>query len=253
MLDPTFFKNAFEVNLFILFGACLLHSLITHGWQRTTREFTAGFILTLFCETTGVLSGAYVYPGFNFYILSVPFVNPAAWVALIYIIMHISSFILESKSWFKGLKKESIIIPIFALAFVDATIALGLDLILDPLASIYNWWIWVPVKKGIYYIDEGMIDPYNFKNLTFLKTPEGPVKEFFSNYFVEGFRYPTRLLGIPLINFIAWFIFVFCFSFQFRHIESKTHWNHTKKTIVLWLLIIVNIPILCFILIAPNI
>ena len=155
--------------------------------------FTAG-ILTLFCETGGS-SGAYAYPDSTLYLIC-SFCKSCCMGALIYIIMHISSFILESKSWFKGLKKESIIIPIFALAFVDATIALGLDLILDPLASIYNWWIWVPVKKGIYYIDEGMIDPYNFKNLTFLTTPEGPVKEFFSNYFIEGFRYPTRLLGI---------------------------------------------------------
>ena len=253
MLDPAFFKTTFEVNLFILFGVCLIHSLITHGWQRTIREFTAGFILTLFCETTGVLSGAYVYPGFHFYLLSVPFVNPASWVALIYIIMHISSFILDSTNWFSRVKKQSVLAPILVLALSDASIALGLDLVLDPLASIYNWWIWIPVKEGVYSIQEGMVDPYNFKELTFLTTPEGPIKEFFSNYFIGGFRYPTRIFGIPLINFIAWFVFVFFFSFQFRYVQSKNNWPHLKKTIILWTLIIINIPILCFILIAPNI
>ena len=253
MLSPDFFKSAFEISLFILFFLCLIHSYIVHGWQRTLREFAGGFTFTLLCESAGVLSGAYVYPGFSIYVLSVPFVNPASWIALIYIIMHLSDQIILSNKWFKNIKANSIFIPLFIIALTDAFIALGLDLVLDPLASIYNWWVWVPLREGVHTVIEGTVDPYNFDSLKFMVTPDNWLKNFFAPFFEGQLRYPTRILGIPLINFIAWFVFVFVFTFQFRLVESKTKWTELKKTLVLWMLIIISTPILCFILIYPNI
>ena len=66
-------------------------------------------------------------------------------------------------------------------------------------------------------------------------------------------RYPTRVFGIPLINFIAWFVFPFVFTFEFRYVEFQEKWSDLKKTAVLWGLILIDIPILCFVLIVPNI
>ena len=78
------------------------------------------------------------------------------------------------------------------------------------------------------------------------------VADFFARFFVGGWRYPTRVLGIPLINFIAWFVFVFVFSLQFRWIESRRHWTEWRRTGVLWAIVLVDVPILALLLISPN-
>ncbi|MDP6935598.1 MAG: carotenoid biosynthesis protein [Myxococcota bacterium] len=256
-------KAVFELSLLSLFAVCLLHSLWTHGWRRTGREFTAGFMLTVLAESTGVLSGAYVYPGFRFYVLATPFVNPASWVALVYVIMEVSNRLvfgrraLEIEPWTHGRPKVlriggSLFLTLVVLAMVDATLALLIDLVLDPLATIYNWWIWVPCAAGVKSIGAGVVDPYNFDRLVWMTTPDNPVADFFGRFFREGWRYPTRVLGIPLINFVAWVVFVFTYAFQFRWVESHESWSQWRRTLVLWAVMIVDTPILALLLITPN-
>ena len=76
-IDPArLVKGVFETNLLLLFIVCLTHSLHKHGWHRTLREFGGGFALTALAESTGVLSGAYVYPGLEFYIWAPPLAPP---------------------------------------------------------------------------------------------------------------------------------------------------------------------------------
>ena len=262
----VFLKSAFEISLLSLFFICFTHSLFTHGWKRTVREFTAGFFLTALCESTGVLSGAYVYPGFHFYIGPVPVANPASWIALVYIIIEVTNRLVygvksidiyekdrnrmnrESFALFKG----SVLKTVLVLAIIDSTLALVLDLVMDPLATVYNWWIWVPAEQGVNNITTGVVDPYNFSQLKFLTTPDNPVYDFFSQFFKEGIRYPTRVFGIPLINFIAWFVFVLVFTFQFRWVEFKDRWTELKKTLVLWAMVVLDVPVLAFALIIPN-
>ena len=96
-ITPPFLKSAFEASLISLFLVCLAHSFATHGWKRTVREFTAGFFLTAFCESTGVLSGAYLYPGFRFYVFATPVANPASWIATVYIIIEVTNRIVYGK------------------------------------------------------------------------------------------------------------------------------------------------------------
>ena len=74
----------------------------------------------------------------------------------------------------------------------------------------------------------------------------------FAAFFDGGFRYPTRVLGIPLINFIAWLVFVFVFTFQFRWVESRRQWTEWRRFAVLWALVLADVPVLAFMLIAPN-
>jgi len=251
-------KLLFEANLILLFGICLTHSLSTNGWQRTLREFVGGFALTACAESAGVLSGAYVYPGFQFYIMATPVGNPASWVALVYCIMVVSDRIVFGKKALEPAGEPrliggSLLKTIALLALCDAVLALAMDLVLDPLATIYNWWLWVPCVPGTHTIGPGVVDPYNFEHLVWMTTPENPVADFFARFFEGGFRYPTRVLGIPLINFIAWFVFVFVFTSQFRWVESRKHWSQWKRTWVLWSIILLDIPPLAFILISPNI
>jgi uncharacterized membrane protein len=70
--------------------------------------------------------------------------------------------------------------PIFTAALIDAFLALNLDLTLDPIAIHRGWWTWnVRDNPDLY------------------------------PYFVDYF-------GIPLINFMGWFVIVFAFSFFVR-------------------------------------
>ena len=258
-IEPSvFLKSAFEVSLLSLFVVCLAHSLVTHDWQRTMREFVAGFLLTAFCESIGVLSGAYVYPGFHFYVIATPVANPASWIATVYIIIEITNRLVWGRRSLHGsigltLFQGSVVKTLLVLSLIDTTLALVVDLVMDPLATIYNWWVWVPCKPGVTTIGPGIVNPYNFANTTFLTTPPGAVSDFFATFFPGGMRYPTRVFGIPLINFLAWFVFVFVFTIEFRYVEQKQKWSELKKTVVLWALVLLDVPVLSLLLITPNI
>lgn len=226
----AYLKHTFETSLIALFLACLTHSWWLHGPSRTIREFTAGFFLTAALENIGVLSGAYIYPGFTYYIYATPLLNPLSWVAVVYIVSGFTDRLLS---------KPDPILPcmraLFILAAIDASLLVMVDLIEDPLATIYNWWLWVPYAPGITHISPNTIDAYNFSGSAWLSTPDNPVLHFFAGFFPHGARYPTRIFGIPLINFIDWFLLVFSFSLALRWVESQTRWSEMRKTTVLWL------------------
>lgn len=255
-LEPSiFFKAAFELSCLSFFVICFVHSWLFNGWQKTLREFSAGFFLTFACESLGVLSGAYVYPGFYLYLFVVPVANPASWVALVYVIVGFTNRLVYGR---RALTPQ-IIVPgpnllktILLLAFLDAALALGIDLVMDPLATIFNWWVWVPVADGISSVVAGVVEPYNFTNWAYLTTPQSPVYDFFAVLFNDGNRYPSRVFGIPLINFISWFVFVFVFAAQCRGVEAQLHWAEIKKTAVLWFLVLIDVPVLAMALIPPN-
>lgn len=68
-------------------------------------------------------------------------------------------------------------VPIHVAALLDAFLALNLDLTLDPIAIHRGWWTW---------------------------------------HAMENFPYATDYFGIPVINFIGWFVIVAAFSFFVR-------------------------------------
>jgi len=168
-------------------------------------------------------------------------------------------FLISISSSFLVWGCEVMVYIVYLKAFqIDAPItaallALVVDLALDPLASVYNWWIWVPCLPDVTTIGPGVVEAYNFEPGRFMQTPANWFADFFGGFFPDGNRYPTRVLGIPLINFIAWFVFVFVFTLEFRYVESRQRWTDLKKTAVLWGLILLDVPVLAFILITPNI
>ena len=245
ILNANFFKCAFEIGCYLIFLISFYHSYINYGFHKTFREFVAGFILSAGCENIGVLSGAYVYPGYQLYFFEIPLANPLSWIALVYLIMEINN-----RLFITDFKKYSLFLFLICFALLDSILALLLDLMMDPLATVYNWWIWVEPNQS--KLIAGNVDPYNFVELTHMTTPDNWVYDFFKNNFV-GSRYPTRWFGIPVINYISWFVFVFVFSLQFRWLEHKVCWGNTKKNVLLWLMVLIDIPVLSWILIQQNI
>jgi hypothetical protein len=260
LVPAVYLKSTFETSLIALFALCFLHSAWVHGMKRTLREFIAGFALTAVVENIGVLCGAYIYPGFHVYVYATPLLNPMSWVAIVYIVIEFTNRMVygprslksyecdgfherpEDRALFRG----SFIKTVVLLAAIDASLLVMVDLIEDPLASIYNWWIWVPCKEGVKTITAGLVEPYNFTNQAWMTTPDNPVSRFFIKFFPNGMRYPTRPLGIPLTNFIDWFLLVFMFSGSFRWVEMKTDWSDWKKTLVLWALMLAIMLIMPF-------
>ena len=45
---------------------------------------------------------------------------------------------------------------------------------------------------------------------------------------------------------------MFVYAAQFRFIETRREWTELRKTLVLWGLVLVDWPILAFLLITPN-
>ena len=260
LVPAEYLKSTFETSLIALFVLCFAHSCWVHGLKRTLREFTAGFFLTAAVENIGVLCGAYIYPGFHVYVYATPLLNPMSWVAIVYIVIEFSNRMVYGPRALKtcetdgfapdrqsfALFKGSFLKTLVLLAAIDASLLVMVDLIEDPLASIYNWWIWVPCKEGVKTITAGAVDPYNFKNLVWMTTPDNPVSRFFGQFFPNGMRYPTRPLGIPLTNFIDWFLLVFMFSLSFRWVEFKNEWTEKKKTLILFGLMLAIIVIMPF-------
>lgn len=260
-LEPAvYLKSTFEISLISLFALCFAHSTWVHGWKRTAREFSAGFFLTATVENIGVLCGAYVYPGFHFYVYATPLLNPASWVAIVYIVTGLTNRIIyghrslptyeadgfREEKRVMALMNGNFIKTLILLAAIDASLLAMLDLIEDPLATIYNWWIWVPCQEGVKTITAGVVDPYNFANHVWMTTPDTWVARLCAGFFPNGLRYPTRPLGIPLTNFVDWFALVFMFSLSLRWVEFKHDWSEWKKTLVLWALMLVIIIIMPF-------
>ena len=111
----------------------------------------------------------------------------------------------------------------------------------------------MPCLPSVTTIRPGVVNPYNFGLQVFLTTPPNFFADFFAQFFPQGMRYPTRVFGVPLINFLAWFVFVFVFAIEFRFVEFQEKWSELKKTVVLWTLILVDVPVLAIVLIVPNV
>ncbi|MBM3818227.1 MAG: carotenoid biosynthesis protein [Acidimicrobiia bacterium] len=73
-------------------------------------------------------------------------------------------------------------VPIHVAALIDAFLALNLDLTLDPVAIHRGWWTW---------------------------------------HAMENYPYATDYFGIPVINFMGWFVIVAAFSFFVRLGRTK--------------------------------
>lgn len=80
----------------------------------------------------------------------------------------------------------SFMIIILLLVLCDGVLVVMLDLVLDFLVIIYNWWIWVFVEFVVHIIEVGVVDVYNFDYYVWMSMFDNLVVDWFGGYFFEG-------------------------------------------------------------------
>ena len=127
----------FEFSWYFLFILTIQHSFKIHGKYPTLNFFIPLFILVLIVEgfAVNIFHGFY-YPNYNLYIINVPLGILLGWCIITYV-----SFYLGKKILISELIESRI--DLLKLSTTAALIGLSIDLILEPISSIWNLWIWI--------------------------------------------------------------------------------------------------------------
>ena len=156
-----------EIGAFLIAGVVFYGLKKRFGWT-TALFFLFGSVLwTTPLETLGIYTGSYSYsafavsliPGYAGYLVWIGIVP--LWIEMGWFIVSASSFMIFHEVLMRRSKA-------IAVAGVAGLFAVNLDLMIDPVASSNNLWVWL-----------------------------GP---------------STNLLGIPLYNYIGWFIMIFFYD-----------------------------------------
>jgi putative membrane protein len=130
-------KIYFEIFSYVLFVACLYHS-IKNEKKLAMNFFLPIFIFTFIAEELSVsFFHGFEYPDYFLYILNIPLGIILGWCSIVYLSFQFSKKIqINSPTTFK-------------ISFYSALVGLGFDFVLEPLAKIYNFWIWN--RPNIYF------------------------------------------------------------------------------------------------------
>ena len=164
----------FEMLVFGLFAVCFIHGCLVHGLRNSKLPGVAvGLELLVFVlygltfESIAVAAGFYTYAPFAFRIWHAPLVIGVGWAIIGYAVMGFS---------------DSLNLPQWAKPFLDALLALLIDLGMDVVA---------------------IRDVYNFSGETLGMWNWGvPLNEMW--------------FGVPYANFMAWWLVIFIMSASLR-------------------------------------
>jgi hypothetical protein len=115
----------------------LIHCLTHFNLQKFATFFVVGFVYGLLLENSGIFLGYFSEPHYLFYLwkLPAPYVTMVGWCIIFYCCTWIASFFRDHFTWFKKTPLRS--------AFLTTSIALSLDMQVDPLASLSGvFWKW---------------------------------------------------------------------------------------------------------------
>jgi len=176
----SIFGLAGSLSFFFTFAFVILHSSEVLGNKKTAIFFTVAFLLGLYSEAISVQSGAYYYTIPTFFFGLVPFATPISWTILIYVSYMLTDLFLFGFGGKKPKKTDN-------LWFFAGMIIL--------LSSI----------SGLIVLNIDMIlDPVSV-------APQ--VAEW---VWVYGGPY----FGIPISNFIGWFVITVSAILIFRCYEA---------------------------------
>jgi uncharacterized membrane protein len=156
-----------EIGAFLIAGAVFYGLKMRFGWTVAFFFLLGSILWTTPLETLGILTGSYSYtafagslfPSYKGYLIWIGVVP--LWIEMGWFIISASSFIIFHEVLMRGKKA-------IAAAAVAGLFAVNLDLMIDPVASSNNLWVWL-----------------------------GPA---------------INLFGIPLYNYVGWFIMIFFYD-----------------------------------------
>ena len=142
-----------SLTFYSILAFVLLHSSKVLGNKKTTIFFIMAFLIGLFFEIEGVISGVifgghYYYTTPTFFFGLVPLLIPFQWVIITYICYTITNLFLFGFNGEKPTNTDNLWYFIgltTLLSVISGLIAVNLDMILDPVSvapQIANW-IWI--------------------------------------------------------------------------------------------------------------
>jgi uncharacterized membrane protein len=156
-----------EIGAFAIAGAVFYGLKMRFGWTIALSFLVGSIFWTTPLETLGILTGSYSYtafagslfPGYKGYLVWIGVVP--LWIEMGWFIVSASSFMIFHEVLMS--KRRAVV-----AAAVAGLFAVNLDLMIDPVASSNNLWVWL-----------------------------GPSVNF---------------LGIPVYNYVGWFIMIFFYD-----------------------------------------
>ena len=107
-----------------------------NGKHSTLIFFLPLFIQAFIIEELAVaIFHGFYYPNYNIYLLDIPLGIVLGWCSIVYISFYLAKKLLISESMNS---KTSLL----KLSITSALIGLGIDLFLEPISSVWNFWIW---------------------------------------------------------------------------------------------------------------
>ena len=126
----------FEFLLYFLFILVIYYSFKMNGKYPTLIFFLPLFIQAFIIEELAVaIFYGFYYPNYNIYLLHVPLGIVLGWCSVVYISFYLAKKLLTSE--YVGSKTS-----LLKLSITSALIGLGIDLFLEPISSVWNFWIW---------------------------------------------------------------------------------------------------------------
>jgi len=187
-----------------LFLSVIWHCLRHQGKVRSLQFFIPAFLFPMIFEIIGVSAGDHVYEGYFLYFGQVPIAIGLGWCFVFYTCMFISDGICNTKN--RGR--------------------------LSPLEASCKSYDLHGKSLMPSLIDALIAVSYDL----FLD----PVAVTFKWWIWFG---KPIFMGVPLMNFVGWFLMVFLFSAVFRYV-TKQRWSEQFRTLAL----LISIPILLSIL-----
>lgn len=124
------------------------HAWLTKGWQLALLTLALSFLIAFTAEVLGVnfglIFGHYYYTEvLGPSLFGVPFLAAFAWEPILYAAFHISNIVIIQSQNKEDVVSAPSIATLLWAAFAGAIATTAWDLMIDPIAVKYGWWVWV--------------------------------------------------------------------------------------------------------------
>lgn len=198
-ITPT--QIVYEVLVYILAAVLLYHGFQKFGRWKTLLFFFGSFLYTGFEENIMIISGKVIHevnPVFP-ETYAFTYTNYTVWILAVPAVVFVAWFVVAYSGVHIGgyFFKNSIV----KAAAVGGLIAMEMDMMIDPIAVRYHWWGWFAQPNEAIWIlgDPGIGNP-----------------------------------GIPISNFLGWFLLIFLFAIYWKKITDKEPKWGKRKTILVF-------------------
>jgi len=135
-------KLCHEVVSLLWFAAVAVHCLHQRGAWMFALFFVAGAIYGIALENGGIQMGFFSEEGYQVYVrpfLPGPLVTALGWCTVFYTVTFVIERITTPDT------------PVWQRTVLAASMALSMDLQIDPAATLVGWWVWHPSLPPVHH------------------------------------------------------------------------------------------------------